>query len=132
MIHGFLIAMALLAACVPAFAQHLTEYLGKHRVIVTFSAGKSVPDRLLLTKQIEHNQCEFNSRDLVHIDLLAGSNDYRQLSQRFSVTGKDFELVLLGKDGEVKLITRNPSLEAVFAMIDAMPMRQRERRHDKC
>jgi hypothetical protein len=101
-------------------------------VIVTFSASKDTPERLLLIEQIEQQHCQFSDRDLVHIDLIAGSNDYRLLSQRFSVSGTDFRFVLVGKDGEPKLKTGKPTLEPLFTLIDAMPIRQRERRDDKC
>ena len=83
-------------------------------------------------KQIAQFECEFRDRDLIHIDLIAGSHDFRVLSQKFSVSSNDFKLVLIGKDGEVKLRTSNPSLEAVMTLIDSMPMRQRERRNGKC
>ena len=83
-------------------------------------------------KQIAQFECEFRDRDLIHIDLIAGSHDFRVLSQKFSVSSNDFKLVLIGKDGEVKLRTSNPSLEAVMTLIDSMPMRQQERRNGKC
>jgi len=40
--------------------------------------------------------------------------------------------VLLGKDGDVKLHTSQPSLENLLTLIDAMPMRQRELRMGSC
>jgi len=127
-----LAASALFCLCICVSAEPLKEHIWKHRVIVTFSASKDTPERLLHIEQIEQYQCQFSDRDLVHIDLIAGSNDYRLLSQRFSVSGTDFRLVLVGKDGGVKLSTGRPTLEPVFTLIDAMPMRQRERRDDKC
>ena len=93
MINKLLIALTLLAACVTASADALKEHLWKQRVILTFSANKSSQARLLLMSQIEQYRCEFSSRDLVHLDLIAGSDDYLQLSQRFSVKNKDFQLM---------------------------------------
>ena len=107
-------------------AEPLTEYLWKRRVVLSFSAAKSTPERILLLKQIEQYQCEFDDRQMVHIDLIAGSNDHQLLSREFSVPNKDFNLVLLGKDGDVKLLTSQPSLENLLTLIDTMPMRQRE------
>ena len=127
-----LAAIAAFCLSLSVSAEPLKEHLWKHRVIVTFSARKDTPERLLLIEQIEQYKCQFSDRDLVHVDLIAGSNDYRVLSQGFSVLGTDFRLVLLGKDGEPKLKTGRPTLEPVFTLIDAMPMRERERRNDKC
>ena len=113
-------------------AEPLTEYLWKRRVVLSFSAAKSTPERILLLKQIEQYQCEFDDRQMVHIDLIAGSSDHQLLSRRFSVPKKDFNLVLLGKDGDVKLLTSQPSLEKLLTLIDTMPMRQRELRIGSC
>lgn len=52
-----------------------------------------------------------------------------RLRQRFAWDGKSFEVVLVGKDGGVKLRRTEPvSAEALFAIIDSMPMRRREMR----
>jgi len=127
-----LAAIAAFCLSLSVSAEPLKEHLWKHRVIVTFSASKDTPERLVIIKQIEQHECQFSDRDLVHIDLIAGSNDYRLLSQRFSVSGTDFRLLLVGKDGGGKLSTGEPTLEPVFTLIDAMPMRERERLNDKC
>ncbi len=113
-------------------AEPLKEYLWKRRVVLSFSAAESTPERILLLNQIEQYQCEFDDRQMVHIDLIAGSNDHQLLSREFSVPNKDFNLVLLGKDGDVKLLTSQPSLENLLSLIDTMPMRQRELRIGSC
>jgi hypothetical protein len=113
-------------------AEPLKEYLWKRRVVLSFSADKSTPERISLLKQIEKYQCEFNDRQMVHIDLIAGSSDHQLLSRQFSVPNTNFNLVLLGKDGGVKLLTSQPSLENVMTLIDTMPMRQRELRIGSC
>ena len=113
-------------------AEPLTDYLWKRRVVLSFSAAKSTPERIFLLKQIEQYQCEFDDRQMVHIDLIAGSSDHQLLSRQFSVPNTNFNLVLLGKDGGVKLLTSQPSLENVMTLIDTMPMRQRELRIGSC
>ena len=120
--------IAIIAICMfgSLHAEPLKEYLWKRRVVLSFSAAKSTPERIFLLKQIEQYQCEFDDRQMVHIDLIAGSNDHQLLSREFSVPNKDFNLVLLGKDGDVKLLTSQPSLENLLTLIDTMPMRQRE------
>ena len=113
-------------------AEPLAQYLWKRRVVLSFSAAESTPERISLLKQIEQYQCEFDDRQMVHIDLIAGSSDYRLLSRQFSLPYMDFNLVLLGKDGDVKLLTSQPSLEKLLTLIDTMPMRQRELRMGNC
>jgi hypothetical protein len=110
----------------------LRDYLWTNRVIITFSTSESTPERLLLIKQIAQYPCEFRKRDLVHIDLISGSVDYQSLSQRFAMEGKDFKLVLIGKDGKIKLQATAVALEDIFALIDTMPMRKKEMRGEKC
>lgn len=122
----------LLAASATASVDVLRDYLWTNRVIVTFSTNESTPERLLLIKQIAQYPCEFRKRDLVHIDLISGSVDYQSLSQRFAMEGKDFKLVLIGKDGKIKLQATAVALEDIFALIDTMPMRKKEMRGEKC
>ncbi|MEY3980280.1 MAG: DUF4174 domain-containing protein [Oxalobacteraceae bacterium] len=110
----------------------LEQYLGKHRVIVTFSAASTSPERLELHRQIEQYQCEFDDRELIHVDLIAGSNQYGLLSQHFTVKGHHFSLLLIGKDGDLKMHTDTPNLKPVFVLIDKMPMRQKERGASVC
>ena len=126
--------IAIIAICMfgSLHAEPLTQYLWKRRVVLSFSAAKSTPERIFLLKQIEQYQCEFDDRQMVHIDLIAGSNDHQLLSRQFSVPNKNFNLVLLGKDGDVKLLTSQPSLENLLTLIDTMPMRQRELRIGSC
>ena len=126
--------IAIIAICMfgSLHAEPLTQYLWKRRVVLSFSAAKSTPERIFLLKQIEQYQCEFDDRQMVHIDLIAGSSDHQLLSRQFSVPNKEFNLVLLGKDGDVKLLTSQPSLANLLTLIDTMPMRQRELRIGSC
>jgi hypothetical protein len=49
------------------------------------------------------------------------------LRRRFGVNKGTFTVVLVGKDGGVKLERSGPvSLSVIFALIDSMPMRHRE------
>lgn len=130
--HHLLIIIALLVVCFSARADQLKDYLWTHRVLVTFASDKSAPERLSIIQQITQHCCEFRKRDLVHIDLIAGSAAYQTLSQQFSITDKAFRLVLVGKDGKVKLNTDNTSMKELFAFIDAMPLRKREVSTEKC
>ncbi len=127
-----LTAAALLAVCFSTDAEQLKEYLWTNRVLVTFASEKLSPERLSIIKQIAEHPCEFRKRDLIHIDLIAGSNGYHALSQKFSITDKEFKLVLVGKDGKVKLNTNSPSIKELFVFIDGMPLRKREVSTERC
>jgi hypothetical protein len=86
----------------------------------------------LLIQQIEQYECDFRKRDLVHIDLIQGSDQYKRLSQKFLISGDEFKLLLLGKDGELKLNTNSSDLLGIFSLIETMPMRKREIQNEKC
>ena len=124
-----ILAIGIVAINFSLHAESLKDYLWKNRIIITFSNTKSNPDRLSLKKHVNEFQCEFKARDLIHIDLIQGSDDYEFLSKKFSISNTKFKLLILGKDGEVKLESANPSLVEVFTLIDAMPMRQREKQN---
>jgi hypothetical protein len=54
------------------------------------------------------------------------------LRKKFGVTADEFEVILIGKDGTVKLRSKAAvSTSALFQLIDAMPMRQEEMREKK-
>lgn len=63
-------------------------------------------------------------RDIVVLSDI-DSRDVGDLREALQIEG--FEVVLIGKDGGVKLRSKTPvDLNQLFARIDAMPMRQRE------
>ena len=119
-------------SAMPAQSMTLEDYLWKNRVIITFSSDEQHTERLSVKEQIDLHRCKFRDRDLVHIDLIQGSAEFDEMSQKFSVSGEGFQLLLLGKDGGVKKRTSTVSLEEVFSLIDTMPMRRREMRDDDC
>ena len=55
------------------------------------------------------------------------TNQARRLVSEFGVGADSFSAVLIGKDGSVKLrVADVPDLQAIYAVIDGMPMRARE------
>ena len=126
------LAINLLATNLSVSAEPLRDYLWVNRVIITFSNSESNNERRLLIQQIEQHRCDFRKRDLVHIDLIQGTDQYQRLSQRFLISGDEFKLLLLGKDGELKLNTNSSDLLGIFSLIETMPMRKREIQNDKC
>ena len=55
----------------------------------------------------------------------------QRLRSEFQVPTDQFTVILVGKDGTEKLRRKTPvALREIFALIDSMPMRQREMRQD--
>ena len=113
------------------------EYIWKNRVIVTFSPNKNNTDRSHFLNSINKNLCEYNSRNIIHIDLLFNENNqeiekFKSFFEKLSLSPSEFRLILFGKDGGIKLNSRKTSLEEIFSLIDTMPMRQEEMLNDKC
>ena len=128
-----ILIISLLAPNLPLHAELLKDYLWTNRVIITFSNSEENSDRQLFIQQKSHYPCEYKKRDLVHIDLIQGTDQYKRMSQKFLISGStEFKLLLVGKDGEVKLNTKNSDLREVFSLIDTMPMRKREVQSEKC
>ena len=117
----------------PMHADPLKDYLWTNRVIITFSNSASNKERLLLNQQIDAEKCEYRLRDLVHIDLIKGSDDYERLRHKFAIADHpEFKLLLIGKDGKEKLNTNSGDLKAIFSVVDSMPMRKKEMHSSKC
>jgi len=115
----------------------LKKYIWKNRVIVTFSPNKNNTDRSHFLNSINKNLCEYNSRNVIHIDLLFNENNkeiekFKSFFEKLSLSPSEFRLILFGKDGRIKLNSRKTSLEEIFSLIDTMPMRQEEMLNDKC
>jgi hypothetical protein len=128
-----ILVVCLLAIFSQSNAELLKDYKWTNRVIVTFSSVESNPDRLQLIQQIKQYSCQYRKRDLVHLDLIEGTKQYKYLSRKFSVSGNaDFKLLLIGKDSEVKLTTTSSNLPDLFSLIDTMPLRKREIHTEKC
>lgn len=114
-------------------AESLKEYLWTNRVIITFSTAVSNNERQLLLKQIATDHCGYRQRDLVHLDLIKGSDEYERLIHKFMISDHaEFKMILIGKDGKVKLNSNNGDLKAIFSVIDTMPMRKKEMQVGKC
>ena len=132
LIVAFLFASINPVIIMPLQATPLKDNLGEKRVIITFSSSAREPARLALKMQMEEKTCAFTDRHLVHMDLLQGSEEFDKMSKQFTVSSVGFQLLLLGKDGGVKLRSSNVSLEDIFSLIDTTPMIRNEMRDDQC
>lgn len=118
----------------------LTQFQWKNRLLFLFAPDGSHPLFKNLQSQIVAQKAEVEDRDLVVFEVLAQDSsrmkttslDRQQadsIRDHFAVPRNIFSLILVGKDGGIKL-KRNDQIDlgAVFELIDSMPMRQDEMR----
>jgi hypothetical protein len=118
----------------------LKDYQWKNRLILAFSPSDEDPAHKALEKEIALQAEEVIDRDLLVFHILETgeirlgetslplrSGDY--LRESFSIRPGTFTVLLIGKDGGVKLRREGGvELGEIFSLIDSMPMRQREMR----
>ena len=122
----------------PEGAVDLSQYEWKNRLVFVFAPTREEPSFHTFHESLMAREADVADRDLVVFELLESGPSTkdgealdpvtaRLLRERFGVPDGDFSVVLVGKDGGVKLHRQDhASLEEIFALIDSMPMRQRE------
>ena len=120
----------------------LGDYQWGNRLLVVSSPAPDEPNFTRQLQQVAATGSEFGERDLVLISLatdgtsFAGKRklDPTQVEEIRAALGIDagaFAVVLVGKDGTVKLSKSTiVAMDDIYALIDKMPMRQREIRQD--
>ena len=116
----------------------LSQFQWKDRLLFLFAPNHSHPLFDVLQKSIATQQADVADRDLVIFEIMESgtsrmdTNDLdpqvaQSLRDKFDVSPGQFALVLVGKDGSVKLNRQEQTrLEDIFALIDSMPMRRQE------
>jgi len=123
-----------------ALSMDLRQFQWKNRLLFLFAPQRS--DRFFndLQNEIMVNKNEIEDRDLVVFEILESGPSFingvsldaqtaAALREKFDAPLGRFTVILVGKDGGVKL--KRPTgtrLNDIFALIDAMPMRQEEMR----
>jgi hypothetical protein len=114
------------------------QYLWKSRVLVVSAPTQDDIDLVELQTELASMREEFADRDMVLVTLLdtgtsaAGGRELTTAETTnarasLGIQSGHFALRLIGKDGSVKLSTESiVSMTEIFALIDTMPMRQRE------
>jgi hypothetical protein len=112
----------------------------KKRLLLVFAPDSNHPLFESLQREISTHKQAMDDRDLVVFQILGVGTSKRDgtqldphmaasLRERYDVSPKAFSLILVGKDGGVKLRRNDPvDLEEIFRLIDSMPMRQDEMR----
>lgn len=109
----------------------ISDLLWKNRVIIITQPNNFAFDISIL-KNAKH---EFDEREIIWFlikDASVESNYSDDISNDFKLNiskafqALEFEIILFGKDGSIKLRRNDLNLNEIFSTVDAMPMRIRE------
>jgi hypothetical protein len=119
-----------------SLAVDLSQYQWQQRLLLIFPPADFPAYRAFL-QQLDQKRAGVLDRDLLVFRLVNREQsrveeaelspaDAETLRRRFGVRPDELRLVLIGKDGSVKLSAGAVDLTDIFGLIDSMPMRQRE------
>jgi len=134
--------IVLAAACLasmsqPAFAA--SDYHWKYRPLLVFAGADNSAALAEQRRSVDQSRAGFIERDIVVVWIVGHSaaaelgpavqSSAADLRKRYGVAPEDFRVVLVGKDGGVKLTSTEPlTAGRIFGTVDAMPMRRDEMR----
>ena len=125
----FVLASTLSALAAPAHAEvgdQLAVLLNKARPVIVLSDTPDDPRVAAQIATLSRSGPALRERD---VEVLREAKTGGALRGTLGVAEHGFAVVLVGKDGGVKKTWREPvGSEAIFAIIDAMPMRREEMR----
>jgi hypothetical protein len=136
-------AIATAGSCWGESMIDLHQYQWKNRLLLIFASHGDEPAYKTLKAEIEARAAGVEERDLLVSELFERGQSYfaggpigpestDALRRGFSVRQGRFTLLLIGKDGEVKMRRESPTgLTEIFALIDSMPMRRQEMQERK-
>jgi hypothetical protein len=139
----FIIAIATAGECGGESMIDLHQSHWKNRLLLIFASSADAPAYKALKAEMDAQRGGIQERDLLVGEVLAGGQSLfagrpiepesaDALCRRFSVREQQFTVLLIGKDGELKLRKESPTeLTEIFKLIDSMPMRQQEMRERK-
>jgi hypothetical protein len=116
----------------------LSSYQWKNRLLILFAPSEDASMYQAFKGQLQIRSQEMRDRDLVAFHLFESGEGWLDdrplhkeqvlpLRKRFSSKSGQCTVILIGKDGEVKFREQLPvDFSNILAIIDAMPMRQRE------
>lgn len=125
------------SSTVPVSGDPLSAMRWHHRVLVVFAPSEQHPLWRDQQQHLEGMVEGLRERDLLVFRVVGESvslegetlteSDAQQWREDFIASEEGFTLVLIGKDGEVKLHQNRPVEKSeLYEVIDAMPMRMRE------
>lgn len=113
----------------PANSVELGDFRWKRRPVVVFADSTNDPAFIEQMELLRSGESELIERDVI---VLTDTDPDAQGALRLKMRPRGFMLVLVGKDGGIKLRKPFPwSVREISRSIDKMPMRQREIRDSK-
>lgn len=110
--------------------EKLQDYQWKHRVLLLCASSTENADFVKQKKELASLANKLKERDTITLEILydhLNTEDKNYLHQQLDILIEVFTVVLIGKDGGVKLKQPQPvTSQALFSTIDAMPMRRQE------
>ena len=125
-----------------ASSADLERFQWKNRLLLVFSPDRIDAGFQEISRELEERQGDFQDRDMILFQVFeegqssAGEETLspekvRELRRRFNIRPGRVTMILIGKDGGVKLKREHRiGLQEIFDLIDSMPMRQREMRRN--
>ena len=131
------IASMTTAAQTPTGIVTLTELRNTSRPLLIFAPTPDDPQLQIQLRRLHENVAALADRNIVVIAIPYNSPSptsaqltgtaAQSARRRFNIAPSDFTVILIGKDGGEKLRSPKPlTLDKLFDIIDAMPMRQQE------
>ena len=115
----------------------MEPYVGRRRPLLLFASTGTDPHLRAMRADLAARGDGFEDRDMVLVEVIpdaprAGSRGLTEgqaaeLRRQYRVEPDEFAVILVGKDGGIKLRDDKPvPVEAIFQLIDQMPMRRQE------
>jgi hypothetical protein len=139
-VFGLFLALVAFAVLGGEHRFRLGSYQWKQRLLLVFAPSAHSASYLRQRAHYDLSGEGFRSRDLLFVSLIPGETQVvgrqkvdlaaqDELRRQFDIEPDDFAVLLVGKDGGVKLRSTSPvAPDELFPLIDSMPMRQQELR----
>lgn len=115
----------------------LSGYKWKNRITIVYADTSQNADYVEFENKWSNRIEDVNDRDLILIELFGqgqatvdaeplGEDNADDLIEAYKMGENSFQVILIGKDGGVKLDKTETEPQEIFDLIDTMPMRQQE------
>jgi hypothetical protein len=136
--HVFSCAALAFIATRAAETRTLDKFQWDKRIVLVFSQTAASVEYETQKKDYDARDLENLERDLIRVDLIADEKavyingeksdlKYHKIRNMFDLGFEEFEVILIGKDGQVKEKWTAPvDMDEIYSLIDKMPMRIHE------
>ncbi|MFO7854267.1 MAG: DUF4174 domain-containing protein [Paracoccaceae bacterium] len=117
-----------IAPAVAAELDPLAEHLWVNRLVIVFAQSENDPRFRQQMRELEERREDLEERDVVILtDTTPGPSRTDTTPLRKKFRPHDFNVLLVGKDGEVKLRRPAPQgADQIIRLIDRLPLRKQE------